>query len=128
MTDSLEKVDQSLGKAIALDEMYFGLKRVGWEPEDLKEYTDKTIENDFDRLDRFAGGELSKIEDPSLRQVLATATVWRMAMLETGATGGAGGAFKCRHDVVGPCSECEKEDGRHGVEAEADDDLDGLGE
>ena len=99
-----------LARVLGVENMVAALRSEGWTGEDLARYVRARRQHDFSSLDAFAGGELSKIEDPELRGVMEELTAIKMAMEDTGAKIAQRAVPQCPHGFrMSACQDCARE-------------------
>lgn len=101
----------TLHRALGVDEMFAALNRGGWTGSDLKDYASKLKMENFDALERFSGGELSRQFGTPLYPFLLEITALRYILAEHEKKTRARhlSLVKCPHGFVGTCRTCERE-------------------
>lgn len=103
MSVGLENLERGLG----IEGMVYRLKRSGWSTEDLKEYRELLLHDNFAEVERFAGGALKEIADPAWRDVMVEATIYRLMIEKTDSgTLAEAEAVECPHGYIGTCRRC----------------------
>lgn len=97
----------NLPLVLGLDRMYQHLRDDGWTGPDIQAYRERLERENFDALDRFAGGGLSELRGTPIFKTLLSASALRYAMEETKAGGAVDMPSECPHGFrMVACNRC----------------------